>query len=86
MRQNDEMRASRDALLYVDTLITDENKLVDFSNPEGQNKVARRANNIAIKAYDFLKKMKVPNDSIFSQSKFWTHRRIRVGVTDDIIK
>ena len=68
----------------MDTILTDQEKMVDFSETKEPNRIARRANNIAIKAYEFLKKMKVSNESVFSESKYWTHKRIRVGITDDI--
>ena len=58
--------------------------MVDFGAARNDNRVARRANNIAIKAHEFLRKMKVSNENMFSHSKYWTHKRIRVGVTDDI--
>ena len=71
-------------MVFVDTILTDQEKMVDFSETKEPNRIARRANNIAIKAYEFLKKMKVSNESVFSESKYWTHKRIRVGITDDI--
>jgi len=80
------LEEEKDHNLHVDTLITDESKRVDFSAPGGAHRLARRANNIAIKAHEFLRKMKVPNDSMFSHSRYWTHKRIRVGVTDDIMQ
>ena len=71
-------------MVFVDTVLTDHEKMVDFSDTKAPNRISKRANNIAIKAYDFLKKMKVNNETIFSESKYWTHKRIRVGITDDI--
>ena len=81
---DEQQKALKDNLVCVDTVLTDPEKMVDFSQTKEPNRIARRSNNIAIKAYEFLKKMKVPNDCIFSESKYWTHKRIRVGITDDI--
>ena len=86
LQHETEASSHGDHLVHVDTLITDPSKRVDFSAPDGTHRLARRANNIAIKAYEFLRKMKVPNDAMFSHSRYWTHKRIRVGVTDDIMQ
>ena len=83
-REDDPGNADDDNLVHIDTLITDKEK-VDFNGEAGRNKVARRANNIAIKAYEFLRKMKVTNESMFSNASFWQHKRIRANITDDII-
>ena len=39
-------------MVFVDTILTDQEKMVDFSETKEPNRIARRANNIAIKAYE----------------------------------
>ena len=64
---DEQQKALKDNVVCVDTVLTDPEKMVDFSETKEPNRIARRSNNIAIKAYEFLKKMKVPNDCIFSE-------------------
>ena len=49
-------------MVFVDTVLTDHEKMVDFSDTKVPNRISKRANNIAIKANDFLKKMKVKHN------------------------